>query len=301
MAFARLLAALLLIAAAFPARAELTRITLEMDGLEREIFLYVPDTLTRPAPLVLALHGLLEAGDTMQRLVTRGRLDVLADRYGFVVAYPSGWGRVWNLGEGPGARLLRPVRDDLAFLDRSIAEVRKRVAIDRDRIFIAGYSMGGMVGMALACKRPGLVRAIALVASGLPEMFMDDCRAHSPEGVLIINGTDDMVIPIEGDAVISGPLAQMDMASHDEAVAFFARLHGCTGAPEVRQWDARSDQTTVTRRAWYDCRRGAVEGYRVEGGGHRWPSGGPIQPFTGRTTREIEGAAAAWGFFSRFK
>lgn len=289
------------IAAAFPVRAETTRHSVVMDGLEREFYLTIPDNLKRPAPLVVALHGLLENGESMRLRVTRGRMDVFAERYGFVVVYPSAWGLVWNLGEGVEARQIRPMRDDLTFLEHTIAEARARAPIDRDRIFVAGYSMGGMVGLSLACKRPGLVRAIAIVASGLPEMFKDDCQAHSPEGVLIINGNDDAVIPFDGGPVISGLIPQLRMVPYRDTVNFFRRSHGCTGPAQVKSWDAKDDRTEVTREAWYNCRRGAVEGYSVDGGGHRWPSGGPILPVTGRTTREIEGVAAVWGFFSRFK
>lgn len=287
--------------AAAPARSETTRISFEMDDLDREILLTVPRGIDRPTALVVALHGLLETAESMRERVTRHRLDALAERYGFVVVYPSAWGRVWNLGEGAGAERLLPRRDDLAFLRRAIAEARKRAPIDPDRIFVTGYSMGGMVGLSLACKTPGLVRAVAYVASALPEMFVDDCGAHPPDGVLVINGTADDVVPFEGGPVISGPLARMQLASFEESLAFFGARNGCRGAPDIREWDAKDDYTSVERRGWYHCRRGAVEGYSVEGGGHRWPSGGPILPVTGRTTYEIDGSAAVWGFFSRFQ
>jgi polyhydroxybutyrate depolymerase len=291
------------LAAALPpsARAGTEHVTFEMDGLEREILFTVPDGLSGPVPLMLALHGVLEDATSMRKRVTRGRLDALADRYGFVVAYPSAWGRVWNLGEGLGADRLVPKRDDLAFLRRAIAEAGKRATIDPDRVFVAGYSMGGMVGLSLACKTPGLVRAVAVVASALPEMLRDDCRAHPPEGVLVINGTADDVVPFAGGPVISGPLARMQLMGWERALSFFTRVNGCTGAAQEKTWDEKSDRTVVTRRGWYNCRRGAVEGYRVEGGGHRWPAGGPILPVTGATTYEIDGAAAVWGFFSRFR
>lgn len=303
MAMIRLLPLALLLAllTGAPALAGTRSIQFEMDGLDREILLTIPQNLSGPAPLVVALHGLLETAESMRERVSRFRLDALAERYGFVVVYPSAWGRVWDLGEGLGAERLIPQRDDLAFLRRSIEEAKARAQIDPDQVFVTGYSMGGMVGLSLACKTPGLVRAIAIVASALPEMFLDDCRAHPPEGVLVINGTADDVVPFDGGPVISGPLARMQLESWDEALAFFARVNGCAGAPAEKLWDEKTDQTSVLRRGWYDCRRGAVEGYRVDGGGHRWPSGGPILPVTGRTTHEIDGASAVWGFFSRFR
>ncbi|HHS94044.1 MAG TPA: poly(3-hydroxybutyrate) depolymerase-like protein, partial [Rhodobacterales bacterium] len=110
---------LLIVAAvslAAPALADTTQVTFEQDGLNRTFLLTVPDGLDGPAPLVLALHGVLETDESMHERVTRTRLDVLAERFGFVVAYPSAWGRVWNLSEGEGARQLLPKRADIAFL-----------------------------------------------------------------------------------------------------------------------------------------------------------------------------------------
>lgn len=296
---AALLCAVLLLAT--PLRAETSRITLTQDGLTREYLLSVPDSLPARAPLVLALHGVLETAESMQLRVTRERLDVLAERYGFVVAYPSGWGRVWHLGEGDGAARLIPKRDDIAFLERVIADVQSRARIDPARIFATGYSMGGMMSLSLACKRPGLVRAVAVSSSNLPAMLLDDCRAAPPAGVAFMHGTDDDVVPYAAGHVISGPLARMQLVGVAPALAFFTAVKRCQGSPRTKTWDAKDDRTVVTRRGWYDCRTGAVEGYRIEGGGHRWPSGGPILPVTGQTTREIDGAAAVWGFFSRFK
>jgi polyhydroxybutyrate depolymerase len=298
--FAPLILALGIFATA-PATAETREIIVEQDGLPRSFLLTVPEGLNGPAPLVLALHGLLETGESMQLRVARTRLDIFAEKYGFIVAYPSAWGRVWNLGEGTGAARLTPKRDDLAFLDRVIAETASRASIDRRRIFVAGFSMGGMMGFSFACKRPGLIRAISATASLIPAMLADDCAAHPPEGVLVIHGTEDDVVPFDGGPVISGPFAMMSLASYDETLRFFARRNGCRTPPERRDWDAKNDNTSVTRSGWYHCARGAVEGYRIEGGGHRWPSGGPILPVTGRTTREIDGTAAVWGFFSRFR
>ncbi|GKY87980.1 alpha/beta hydrolase family esterase [Sinisalibacter aestuarii] len=285
-----------------PAAGETRTITTERDDLERHYMLTVPKGLSGPAPLVVAVHGLLEDGSSMRDHLARGRLDVFAEQYGFVVAYPSAWGRVWNIGEGVGAERLRPQRDDLAYLDWMMADIRKRAEIDPRRIFLVGFSQGGMIGFSYACKRPGLFRAVATVASQLPELLADDCTRRPPHGVLMIHGSDDRVVPYEGGQVPSGPLALMRLRGHDETVQLFARLNGCSGAPETRNWDEKDDGTSVRRVGWYGCAGGrAVEGYRIEGAGHRWPNGGPIQPITGDTTREIDGTAAVWSFFSRFR
>jgi polyhydroxybutyrate depolymerase len=294
-----LFAAVLSIAAA---TADTSEISFEQDGLTRNFLLTIPDGLTGPAPLVLAVHGLLEDSSSMRERLARGRLDVFAAEFGFVVAYPSAWGRVWNIGEGPGASRILPRRDDLAYLLRVLADSRARAEIDPSRIFIVGFSQGGMISLSLACKFPGIFRAVAVVASQMPEMLADDCAENMPDGVLLIHGTDDDVVPYEGGRIISGPLARMRLKSYSESLAYFISRKGCAAAPSHRRWDAKPDNTSVERLGWYDCDDGgAVEGYAIIGGGHRWPSGGPIQPVAGATTREIDGTAAVWGFFSRFE
>lgn len=300
----RLLALAFAALLATPLQAGSETITFEVGGLEREVLLTVPDSLDGPAPLVLALHGLLEDGAAMRDRVTLGRLDALADRHGFVVAYPSAIGLVWSPGAPLANRAPGPARDDLAFLEAVIERVRDRVAIDERRIFATGFSQGGLMSFALACRNPGLIRAVGSVAMPLPEALSTDCARNPPEGVLFVHGTEDPIVPFEGGAIPAGPRARTALKSFEASVAFFRRTKGCTGPGETRAWDAQDDGTRVLRTAWYTCRRGAVEGYRIEGMGHRWPSGGPLLPvaaITGETTREIDGAATVLGFFSRFQ
>lgn len=302
----RLLLVLLALLAAAPLRAGTTTETvrLEMDGLPREFLLTIPDGLDGPVPLVLAVHGLLEEAKSMRERVAIGRLDAAAEQYGFVVAYPSAFGRVWNRGEGLGAERLIPQRDDVAFLREVIEIVRDRVEIAPDRIFAAGYSQGGLMSIALACKTPGLIRAVASVAMSMPEALAEDCARHPPDGIVFIHGTKDWVVPFEGGLVASGPGASMPLMSHARSVDFFRRIKGCAGPGDLQTWDSQDDGTKVVRTSWYDCDKGAVEGYRVDGMGHRWPSGGPLSVTTlviGPTTREIDGTSAVWGFFSRFQ
>jgi len=277
----RLIALLTALFLAQPSQADTVEVSFNMGGLPRDFLLTIPDGLTGPAPLVLAVHGLLERHESMRERVTLRRFDTIAERFGVVIAYPSAFGRVWNLGEGLGAQRLIPRRDDVAYLERVIDEVRARVAIDPARIFSTGYSQGGLMSFALACKNPGLIRAVASVAMVLPEVLAEDCAKNPPQGVVLIHGTEDWVVPMAGGTIASGPAASMPMMSFARSVDFFRRIKGCEDPGEIRFWDDKDDGTDVTRTAWYVCDDGgAVEGYRVEGMGHRWPSGGPLLPFS---------------------
>lgn len=72
-----------------------------VDGQRREYTLYVPPSYdrSRPTPLVISLHGAGLWGQSQRRI---SLWDRVADREGFIVAYPSArWGhgpRSWHEG-----------------------------------------------------------------------------------------------------------------------------------------------------------------------------------------------------------
>jgi hypothetical protein len=64
-------------------------------GIDRSFSLYVPPQLAANAPLVMALHGSNASGQKL-RAYTGYEFDALADRYGFIVAYPDSSASGWN-------------------------------------------------------------------------------------------------------------------------------------------------------------------------------------------------------------
>lgn len=160
------------------------------DGRPRSFVLHIPDGLLAPAPLVVALHAHSHT-TTKVREITR--LEALADKEGFVVAFPGGAGGSWNAGTCCRPSSTNAV-DDVAFLDEVIAQTRSRVAIDPLRISITGGSNGGMMAVRYACERAGSVAAVAVVAGPL----VADCTPARPVPVLVLHGADDGVIPLAG-------------------------------------------------------------------------------------------------------
>ncbi len=108
-------------------------------GRARGYVLHVPRGLggARRVPLVISLHaaGLWGAA---QRDITRW--DDVADREGFVVAYPSGEGhwspRVWATSSGP------EMRRDVAFITQLIDTLVARHHVDPGRVYVNGMSNG---------------------------------------------------------------------------------------------------------------------------------------------------------------
>lgn len=295
-------------ALATPAQAQrwgLVEHQFELDGHDRSYLVYSPfgaSLLEGPRPLVIALHG---GGGRHRAMITisAARWNRLADEHGFYVVYPNAVSGHWDFGEGRTSNEL-PVRiDDLAYFERVLDEVAATHPIDQSRMFATGHSRGGIASFYLACELPNRVRAIAPVSMSLPRYFEDDCRDGPPVGLALINGTADPQVPYDGGWITVLGAQRDEILSTDETIARWRARNGCAETPdETQTLDVVNDQTSVEHSLWTSCAHAPVTLYRVENGGHTWPSGWQYLPpvLIGLTSREINAADAAWRFFERF-
>jgi polyhydroxybutyrate depolymerase len=280
--------------------------SLRSGGLTRTYLLHVPPRYEADSswPLVLALHGGGAQGRSMSGLTGLSRL---ADRHGFLVVYPDGIGRSWNDGrEDPDVPAERMSIDDVGFLTRLVDEVSRRYRVDAGRVYATGISNGGFMAQRLGCEASRRVAAIAPVVATIGVELAGRCRPTRPVPVLMVNGTDDPLVPFLGGQVrVFGRLRPGKVASVGETVSFWARHNGCTAAPVITREPDRdpSDKVTVRREALTRCRDGSeVILYVMEGGGHVWPGGPQYLPrrVIGRASRDID-SEVIWEFFSRHR
>ena len=92
-------------------------------GLDRSYRLYIPAGLPSPAPLVVMMHGGFGSGQQAERAYG---WDELADSAKFVVAYPDGVGRAWNVG-GCCGRPGRENIDDVGFINAVVDDIAANV------------------------------------------------------------------------------------------------------------------------------------------------------------------------------
>src|SRR5438270_78276 len=121
--------------------------TISVGGLERTYRLYKPTGLPAAAPLVVMLHGGFGNGAQAERAYG---WDQLADTSKFVVAYPDGVNRAWNVNGGgccgkPGQEGI----DDVAFITAAVGDIGKNVNIDAFRVYATGMSNGGIMSYTL--------------------------------------------------------------------------------------------------------------------------------------------------------
>lgn len=159
-------------------------------GQRRHVVVHVPDGLLGPAPLVVALHAHSQEPKAIRAY---SRLEELADRQGFVVAFPEGAAGSWNAGACclPSSK---DERDDVAFLDEVLSLVRTQAIIDPDRVSLTGGSNGAMMALRYACERPDVVASVAVVAGPL----VAPCAVKRPVPVLVLHGARDTVVPLKG-------------------------------------------------------------------------------------------------------
>ena len=235
--------------------------------------------------------------------ITRHRFHELADRDGFYVVYPDAVGGMWDFGAGEVSESLPRHVDDRAFFALLIDHLLADLPIDPGRIFATGISRGGQASYFLACQFPDRIRAIAPVSMPLPEFMRDDCRAGPPVGVAILNGTADPLVPFNGGQIRVFGAERGAVLSTAETIHLWLARNGCLAQPgDQSRIDTADDGMAVVRTRWLHCTGAPVELFRIDGGGHTWPSGRQYLPVSivGSVNRDIDAAAVIWTFFQQF-
>jgi len=237
--------------------------TIKVGGRDRTYRLYKPAGLPASAPLVVVLHGAF--GNAAQAERAYG-WDELAGSKWFLVAYPDGLNRSWNVnGGGCCGPPAREGVDDAAFITAAVADIANNVSINSSRVYATGISNGGIMSYTLACNT-GVFAAIGPDSA----TQLDPCRSPHPTSVIHIHGTADALIPYRGGpgaSVVSGP-------SVPDVNAFWRNVDRC-GAPAA----ATSGAVTTSTATCADNRNVVL--ITVDAGRHQWP------PFATRTLWEF--------------
>lgn len=304
-----MLRALLIVLAVFSTAMvdarEATRKTIEVDGVKRNYLLYKPrGTATQAAkPLVFVIHG---GGGTARALYreTRDSYKALAEKHGFFLVYPNAGRHMWDFGTDVVSKKLRKRFDDRRFFESLLDHLTTSLPIDKNRVFATGISRGGQASYFLACNFPDRIRAIAPIAMPMPEFLAAECKAGPDIGLALMNGTADPVVPYNGGQIVALGQRRGHVLATSETLELWRQRNGCDEAESARIGiDPESDTTSVERVDWQRCSGAPVRFYKIDNGGHTWPSGNQYLPkkVVGPVTRDIDGAVEAWDFFSSFK
>ncbi|MEU1753034.1 PHB depolymerase family esterase [Micromonospora matsumotoense] len=129
-----------------------------------QMHLYVPDRVAARPALLLALHYCTGSGPALH---SGYGLSSLADRYGYIVIYPSVTrsSKCWDVSSPQALR--RDGGSDPVGLKSMIDYVRNRYPVDPNRIGVAGFSSGAMMTNVMAGVYPDVFHA-GVSSSGVP-------------------------------------------------------------------------------------------------------------------------------------
>jgi phospholipase/carboxylesterase len=154
---------------------------LRLDGVPGGV-LQIPkrDALPSGTPLLVWLHG---AGGTG---AVSAPLAALADEFGFLVLAPDAREWTWDA-------ILGAWGPDVTFIERAMAQTRARYTIDRERIWLGGFSDGGSYALALGISYGHVFRKVYAGAPGL----MQPIEVNGRPPIFISHGVDDRTMPID--------------------------------------------------------------------------------------------------------
>jgi polyhydroxybutyrate depolymerase len=255
-------------------------------------------TSRRPLPTVLALHGSLLNAQIM--IKTMG-LEPLVDREDLAAVYPNAIAGQWNDGRAAAAAWGGRRRDDVAFLRALVEHLVRTGVSDPQRVYVTGFSNGGMMTFRLMCEATEVFAAAAVIAAPLPAELAGGCKPAKPIPMLVMSGTADPFMPYGGGQVAFG---SGRVLSINETVRFLRDVNGCTDSAKLNRLPDidRNDGSQVVVESWTNCSSAApVVLYRIEGGGHRIPRRGEGMPFVdivlGKSNHDFDAAEAIWSFF----
>lgn len=178
-------------------------------------------------PLLLWLHGRSLRGDDLGRLERYGPPLLLSRGRSlpFVVVAPQ-------LPAGGRWADLDPVAE-------IVEEVAERYPVDRDRIYLMGYSMGGGGAYRMAFSHADRFAAMIGIAGHTPPATPENVRAVASVPFLAIHGADDVRVPLAPAKRMAAALAATGAPFFEFRVtpgANHARLERLTRDDALYEW-----------------------------------------------------------------
>jgi poly(3-hydroxybutyrate) depolymerase len=217
----------------------------------------VPSGISKPA-IVFFLHG---AGGNGPGFENDTKGDAVADKEKFIAAYPSGISGNWDYADGS---------DDFTYMKALIDTIDDRYHVDRNRVYVTGFSMGGGMTFALGCKYADIFAAIAPVSAA-----GSACTPSRKVPLLLTFGTSDLY----------------PTSTFMAAITRWVATDGCTGSPTItRPYPASNPSSGVTRISYGPCAEGTyVIADSISGEGHQWPA-----------ANRLNQSQEVWDFFKQF-
>ena len=221
----------------------------------------LPPGAAGPVPTVMLLHGY--GGEGVGTIRNKAMVNLMLGR-GYAVIAPdgqprdSGAGRTWDFHPDRPA-----TRDETAFLIAVADDAATRYGLDRDKILLAGFSIGGSMASYLACAEPTAFAAYAPVAGSFWRPHPTGCAG--PVRLLHTHGTTDTTVPLLGREVMPGFV----QGNVFDAMEIWRVTDACASVEP----DATETRGIYKVQHWSDCKPGAQLDFALHEGGHSIPKG----------------------------
>jgi polyhydroxybutyrate depolymerase len=239
-----------------------TNYTLSLQDKEREVTVHVPPQYdpNRPMPMVVMLHGFMQDKEEIARI---SQFKEKADKEGFIAVFPNATGwlgdrmRWWNVGKN---QLYRA--DDVDFIRQLTEIIPQKLNVDKDRIFLVGFSNGAMMAQEAAARLNDKIAAVASVSGG---MLRKQDKPKGDMNALLIHGSNDEVIPASG-GMLANLFGAPRVLSALKAFEVWADANGLTPFAHKSAGEPIQTYSAIDTASGRE-----VTFYNLKDGSHDWP------------------------------
>ncbi|OUM64637.1 carbohydrate esterase family 1 protein [Piromyces sp. E2] len=233
--------------------------TLNING--RKVIVKFPSGYTgdKNVPLLINFHPI---GGSATQWEGGSQTARAALNDGAIVAFMDGaqgpMGQAWNVGP------CCTDADDVQYTRSFIKEITSQACIDTNRIYAAGFSMGGGMSNYSGCMLADVIAAAAPSAFDLSKEIVDSgkCKPSRPFPILNFRGTQDNVVMYDGGLSQVVPGKPITFLGAKNNLKEWAKMNGCTGEPKMNTPGNNCEM-------YENCSGGVKVGLcTINGGGH---------------------------------
>jgi len=221
-------------------------------------------------PLLLYLHGY---GQTSDEIANDKDLVAAVAEFGALFVIPDRPGHAWAHRGAPAEG-----RDDFGFLRAVIADAKAKFPIDAQKVYAAGFSIGGSMVWDLACHAAQGFAAFLPVSGAFWLPYPERCET-GPVNLRHVHGVMDTTVPM-GGRTIFGRYTQGDVGKGWDILRATDRC----GSEE----DRKTREELLSCQTWSSCASGHQlqlcihdDGHEIQPawllGGLRWAAALPGQ------------------------
>lgn len=201
--------------------------TITVDGTTRNYIEYVPSNLGTNRALLISCHGMNQDAAYQKNML---QIESIANKEKFVTVFPNGINKAWDISGD------RDINFILALIDKMVKDYK----IDRNRVYLSGFSMGGMLTYHAMTKIADKIAAFAPI-SGYPIYGMN-FTSKRPIPIIHTHGTgDDVCVYSKVQPILDG----------------WIKRNNCSTTPTVKK--NYGGYSHITRKEW----SGGTNGVKV--------------------------------------